>query len=101
MLRSTIAVAVSVVLGGLIYLVCVSFMQVDFDAEQGADKAFSVGNGIDLAFAAKQVLWGTRSFFFWPENYFPGYLKNVQLIFIARGWLVLNSGDVLTTTEAD
>jgi hypothetical protein len=88
MIRSTVAVAVAVVLGGLIYLLGVSFMDVKFDAEQAADKAFRLSGGIDLVQATAQVFTGTRSFFFWPENYFPGYLKNVQLIFMAIAGLL-------------
>ena len=83
MIRSTISVAISAALGGLIYVVCVSFMDIKFDDEQAAGQAFSLGSGIDLAYASTQILKGTRSFFFWPENYFPIYLKNVQLIFVA------------------
>jgi len=30
-----------------------------------------------------EILKGTRSYYLWPENYFPGYLKRLQLIFIA------------------
>ncbi len=57
-------------------------MHVEFDAEQAADKAFSLSGGMDLVYGATQVLKGTRSFFFWPENYFPVYLKNLQLAFV-------------------
>jgi len=29
-----------------------------------------------------EILHGTRSFFFWPEHYFPNYLKKLQLLFL-------------------
>jgi hypothetical protein len=29
-----------------------------------------------------EVAKGTRSFFFWPENYFPDHLKKIQLFFL-------------------
>jgi hypothetical protein len=83
MIRSTIAVTVAAVLGGLLYLLGVSFMDVQFDSEQGADTAFSLRSGWDPVYAARMVLQGTRAFFVWPENYFPGYLKSAQLILMA------------------
>jgi hypothetical protein len=76
-------VTVAAVLGGLLYLLGVSFMDVQFDSEQGADTAFSLRGGWDAIYAARMVLDGTRAFFVWPENYFPGYLKNAQLILMA------------------
>jgi hypothetical protein len=83
MIRSTVAVTIAAVLGGLLYLLGVSFMDVQFDSEQAADKAFSLSGGWDPVYAATTVLKETRAFFLWPENYFPGYLKNAQLILMA------------------
>jgi len=81
-IRSTIAVALSVVVGGILYLVCVSFMNIPIESYQAADKAFSFSGEPNLSYAMAEILKGTRSFYFWPENYFPNYLKKLQLIFI-------------------
>jgi Glucosyl transferase GtrII len=83
MVRSTVATLVAVVAGGLIYLWVVSLMNIPLDAYQGADDAFSLTKGFNLANGLKEIVAGTRSFYFWPENYFPGYLKQPQLILIA------------------
>jgi hypothetical protein len=87
MIRSTVAVTVAAMLGGLLYLLGVSFMDVQFDSEQAADKAFSLSGGWHPVYAATTVLKETRAFFVWPENYFPGYLKNAQLILMAAAAL--------------
>jgi hypothetical protein len=83
MLRSTIGALVSVGVGSLIYVVAVSFMDLDFDSSQAAGEAFNLSKGINLGYAASEIMQGTRSFFLWPENYFPDYLKKLQLVFIA------------------
>jgi len=83
MLRSTIWAVVSVAVGGILYLVAVSFMDVNFDSSQAADEAFKLNMDIDLAYALSEIVQGTRSFFLWPENYFPDYLKKFQLVLIA------------------
>lgn len=83
MIRSTVAVSVAAVVGGLLYLLGVSLMDVQFDSEQGANAAFSLSGGWDPVYAARMGLEGSRAFFLWPENYFPGYLKNAQLILMA------------------
>jgi len=54
MVKATVAVALAAVLGGLLYLFCVSLVDVQYDAEQAADKAFSLSGGIDLAAGAMQ-----------------------------------------------
>jgi len=35
-----------------------------------------------------EVIKGTRSFFFWPEHYFPDFLKKLQLVFFATAGLL-------------
>ena len=82
MIRAVVGVAMAALLGGVLYLVCVSFVDVSYDAEQAADKAFSL-SGVDIVRGVKDALEGTRRFLLWPENYFPGYLKGIQLIFLA------------------
>ncbi len=82
-LRSTVWVLVSVAAGGLIYMVAVSFMDVDFDSSQAAGEAFNLHKDINPGYALSEIVQGTRSFFLWPENYFPDYLKKFQLALIA------------------
>jgi hypothetical protein len=82
MVRSTLSALVAVVAGGLVYVWAVSLMDIPFDAYQGVDEAFSL-KGLNLSYGLKEIAAGTRSFYFWPEYYFPGYLKQPQLILIA------------------
>ena len=82
MIRPAAAVLVSVMVGGIVYVAIVSSMNIDFDSYQHAGDAFSVSDGIDLPLAVAQIINGTRAFFLWPENYFPHYLKLLQLVFI-------------------
>jgi hypothetical protein len=88
-LRSTAGTIVAVVAGGLVYVAMVASLNIDFDAAQGADKAFSLSyrleHGFPLVQGLSEVLQGTRSFFFWPENYFPDLLKKLQLVLLAGG----------------
>jgi hypothetical protein len=88
MLRSTVGALVSVGVGGLLYMVAVSFMNLDFDASHAAGEAFNLSEGINLPYAASEIMQGTRSFFLWPENYFPDYLKKLQLLFIVSAGIV-------------
>lgn len=83
MLRPAIGALLSVVIGGLLYILAVSFMDLNFDSSQAAGEAFNLSEGINLPYAISEVMHGTRSFFMWPENYFPDYLKKLQLAFIA------------------
>ncbi|MDH3947344.1 MAG: glucosyltransferase domain-containing protein [Gammaproteobacteria bacterium] len=88
MVKSTLAALLAVVTGGIIYLAIVSFMGISFDSTHAADKAFSLGDGINLSYAASEIAQGTRSFFFWPENYFPDYLKKLQLLLLAGAGVI-------------
>jgi hypothetical protein len=82
--QSTGTALVSVLVGGVIYVAAVASLDIHFDASQGADKAFSlshhVQHGLELLYAGSEVVKGSRSFFFWPENYFPDSLKKLQLV---------------------
>lgn len=86
--KSLSASILAVVLGGLIYVGIVSHMHIQFGAYQGADEAFSLRRGLDLSLGIQEVLKGTRSFFMWPEHYFPDYLKKLQLVFLAGAIVV-------------
>jgi hypothetical protein len=82
-LRATIATLVAAVVGGVVYLVCVSMMDIPFDSEQAAETAFHLG-GVAKPLLAMHEIWnGTRGFFLWPERYFPDYLKELQLALVA------------------
>jgi hypothetical protein len=81
--RATIAVFLAAVAGGLLYLVAVSTMHVEFDSTQGTDEAFRLGGVAKFSLAISEIWTGTRSFFVWPERYFPDYLKGLQLAFLA------------------
>lgn len=82
MLKSLLAAIVSVITGGIIYIALVSTMNLNFDSYQSAGKAFSIGDSLNLIYAISEVFNGTRSFYLWPENYFPDYLKKLQLVLL-------------------
>ncbi len=85
--RAALAALVAVTLGGLLHVLVVSSLHIQFDAAQGADQAFSLRsrfeNGLQLSYAASEVLRGTRAFFVWPEAYLPQLLKALQGILLA------------------
>jgi hypothetical protein len=83
MLVSVASALLSVIVGGLLYMLAVSSMDLNFDSTQAAGEAFNLSAEIKLGYVISEILRGTRSFFLWPENYFPGYLKNFQLLFVA------------------
>lgn len=80
--RSAVAALLAVGAGGLMYVAAVSQMHLQFDAYQGAGDAFSLRSGLQLSRSVPEVLSGTKSFFLYPENYFPDYLKKFQLILL-------------------
>jgi len=82
------AAIISVVAGGILYLAAIWMLDIDLASYQGTDKAFSLGDGLNLKLAFTEVLHGTRSFFFWPEHYLPGYLKTIQLLLLLVAGLV-------------
>lgn len=81
--RATVGALLAAVAGGLIYLACVSTMHIDFDSSQAAETAFRLGGATHFSQSIPEVWAGTRSFFIWPEHYFPDYLKQIQLAFLA------------------
>jgi hypothetical protein len=86
-LRSTLGAIAAVVAGGLVYVAIVASLHIDFDAAQGADKAFDLSYRLEHGFPLKEaisaVLEGTRSSLLWPEAYFPDVLKKLQLVLVA------------------
>jgi hypothetical protein len=80
---ATIAVFLAAVAGGVLYLAAVSAMHIEFDSTQGTDEAFRLGGMAKLSLAVHEVWNGTRSFFIWPERYFPDYLKGLQFGLLA------------------
>lgn len=94
---ATARAVAAVLLGGALYFVAVSFMTIEFDSYQSAEKALKPGAGIDLRRALPAIVAGTRTFLMWPEAYFPGFLKKLQLVLLgvaALGCLALPRGPV-------
>ena len=82
-LNAIVSALVAAVAGGALYLAAVSTMHLDFDSSQAAGTAFRLGGATHLTQALPEIWQGTRSFFLWPERYFPDYLKDAQLAFLA------------------
>lgn len=82
--RPFLSVLFAVSLGGLGYIAIVNILHIHMSSYQGADEAFSLSSFslYELWRPFLQVVKGSRSFYFWPENYFPLYLKYIQLFFI-------------------
>jgi hypothetical protein len=77
-LRATVAVVASALAGGLIYLGIVSLMHLEPDTVHSSEEAFQLRGVLTPMQGIAEVWQGTRSFFVWPENYFPDYLKALQ-----------------------
>jgi len=77
--RATVAVVASVIAGGLLYLAAVSLMHLEPDTIHSSDEAFQLRGVLTPLQGLAEIWQGTRSFFFWPENYFPDYLKTLQV----------------------
>jgi hypothetical protein len=80
--RATLAALLSGIAGGLIYLVAVSTMHLQPDSIHSSDEAFHLRDALDWSNSIPAIWQGTRSFFRWPESYFPDYLKALQLAFL-------------------
>lgn len=85
--RATAAALVAVIAGGILHVLAVKSLNIPFDSAQGADQAFSLRSrlehGLQLAYAAAEVLRGSRAFFLWPESYLPQPLKVLQALLLA------------------
>jgi hypothetical protein len=86
--RSTLGVLMAVGLGSGIYLILVSFYNITFDSYQAAEEGFNLEQLLGITYALNEIIEGTKSFFLWPENYFPYYLKILQLIFVITAAVV-------------
>ena len=96
LVRAAGAVLVAIAVGGILHVLFVSSLHIPFDSAQGADQAFSLRsrleNGLQLAYAASEVLRGSRAFFVWPEAYLSQPVKALQgvlLLGAAVGCVVL------------
>ena len=96
LVRAAAAVLVAIAVGGILHVLFVSSLHIPFDSAQGADQAFSLRsrleNGLQLAYAASEVLRGSRAFFVWPEAYLSQPVKALQgllLLGAAVGCVVL------------
>lgn len=82
LLRAALAALLAVGSGGAAYLGIVSQMGLQAEASHAAGEAFAFRGGLQLSLALPEILQGTRAFYFWPEHYFPDYLKKLQLLFV-------------------
>jgi hypothetical protein len=87
LLGPTVAALLSVLAGGLLYAAALSLMDFTVSDYQGADQAFSLKRHFSLSAVAGLLLNGSRSFYLWPENYFPGGLKKLQLVLVGGAFL--------------
>jgi hypothetical protein len=81
--RGLAGALVALAAGGALYFAAVSTMSIEFDGYQSAEQALRPGAGIDLAAALPRIAAATHAFYLWPEPYFPGPLKALQLAFLA------------------
>jgi hypothetical protein len=86
--KATVTALLSVLAGGLLYLGAFSLLHIRISDYQAADQAFSLKRDFDLPVIALLLFNGSRSFFLWPENYFPGGLKKLQLVLVGGAALV-------------
>lgn len=82
MYKPLLGALISVLVGGVIYVSIIWFMDLDFDSYQNAGNAFKLQPKASSLDVIPKILQGTRSFFFWPGYYFPNYLKQLQLTFL-------------------
>ena len=76
-------VLMAVGVGGLLYMAAVSTMDLKFDSYQAAGEAFNWKSHLNIPHNGAAILQASRGFFFWPENYFPDYLKKIQLVLLS------------------
>jgi hypothetical protein len=96
-MRATIAVIVSAAIGGGIYLAIISQMHIEPDTIHSSEEAFQLRGVLTPLQGIAEIWQGTRGFLLWPENYFPSYLKSLQVALIAMAgafclWLPARPG---------
>src|SRR5262249_30991211 len=52
------------------------------DTIHSSEEAFQLRGALTPMQGIVEIVQGTRSFLLWPENYFPNYLKAMQLAFL-------------------
>ena len=81
--RQVLTAALALAAGGLLYVGAVHLLGLPIDdPRQAAGEAFRLSGAFGSLEGIARVATGTRAFFFWPESYFPLYLKQLQLLFI-------------------
>ena len=78
----------AVVIGGAAYVMIVNAMNIDFDSYQSAGSAFDLTQKFSAWEGVVEVVAGTRASLLWPENYFPDYLKKLQLAILTAAGIV-------------
>ena len=81
--------------GGLLYVLAVSQIGYEARTYQHVDEAFSFEHALQPQLVVPAIIAGSKAFFLYPENYFPEFLKKLQLLLIAGGALaatLLSSG---------
>lgn len=87
-MRDATGALIAVIGGGLLYLLFVKASGIHIDAYQNADKAFSLSDGIDVRLALSAIVSGSRNALFWPENYFPLWLKQIQVALLGVAFVL-------------
>jgi len=82
LLKSSGTAVITVAVGGGLYLLSISLLNINLDSYQSVDKAFDLSDGLNITLAFEQIIQGTKSFFLWPEYYMPYFLKNIHLLLI-------------------
>ena len=87
--RQVLAAALALAGGGLLYVGAVHLLGLPIDdPRQAAGEAFRLSGAFGSLEGIARVATGTRAFFFWPESYFPLYLKQLQFLFILAAVLL-------------
>ncbi len=87
--RPLVATLIAVIAGGVLYFGSLRVLGIEVTTSyQNAGEAFDLTRGYDLARSAEEILHGTRKSLLWPENYFPLFLKRLQLALIAASFIL-------------
>jgi len=86
--KSMTRVVIAGAAGGLLYIVIVLLVGVRPDSYQATGEAFSLHRSTSILGDLSVIAKGTRSFFLYPENYFPAALKWLQLALLIGAGVV-------------